>query len=329
MDVEDRNFHQTRPEEAKKLNLPAPDFINHLPDNNFEKEKPPFRPVEDRPGKWLSPNQQTLKNWLNYTTQTNPKWNEYIDYMPGKIKNTRGKDQDYENRVAKSILNTNDVSHLIRILGNFNQYALSEIPGQRSPVVEKAILSKDWSEACKGRYNRAGGGYGKRNRWPGWESIINYAKHNIKGPWPEFEKKVENNVPLSLSYYLWTELNPDNISDGITKDLVLFAKFIKDREPSVSGKEFEASIRDFVTRAREQLKHGHFSPVLYKVIIPYMKLTKKVLDRVVTPEMKKLLLRNDSFAEAVERLYKEWGVWRMGNTYVEPVEPGNPDIHPL
>jgi len=325
MDVDDREFHYSRPGEAKLLNLPSPKFLQSLPDNKFKNEKPPFRTVKDRDGAWLSPNQQTLKNWLNYTPQTNPEWNDYIEYQPGHRKNTRGKDQDYENRVARSILRTDRYSHLERVMSNWRSYCQNEIPGQRSPVVEKAIVDKDYTESKRAGQ---GSGAGKRIKIAGLESIIEYVKNNVRGNWPEFEKKIENDASNSIRYYLGTGLNPDNISSGIVKDLVLFSKFIKNREPSVSGQEFENSIRDFVTRARTQLKHGQFSPVLNKVIIPYMKLTKKTLDKIVTPEMKRLLLRNRAFKEDVEVLYKEWHIFDIlqvqgrGNQYVEP-EPGD------
>ena len=318
MDVNDASFHYSNPQQAKLLNLPAPNIVNNIPDITPDDRKP-FRTVKSREQRFKTPGQQELEHWLNYTTRRDPRWQEYIDYTPGVIPTTHGRDLDYENRVARAITKSIHPFHLMRVMEAFTKYAVGEIPGQRSHVIEKAILDKDYKPTQVA--GKGGKGSGSRVKIPGIDDIISYVKNNIRGNWPEFEKKIENDASNSIRYYLSTNFNPDNIKDGIVKDLVLFAKFIKDRHPSVSGSEFESSIRDFMNRSRKELKYGQFSPVLDKVILPYMKLTKRMLNRIVSPELEKSLMRNASFAAGIDRLYKEWGI------PIKPKRNADPDAY--
>lgn len=298
MDVNDNIFHYINPLEAKKLNLPAPEFVKNLPELPKSNMKP-FRTVKDREsGLGKTDSQRGLQNWLNYTTQNNPKWNDYIEHEPGQRPNTRGKDDDYEYRVARSIEVGNSYHHLEKVMNSLAEY-LRQIPGQRCPMIEKALLDKDYKYVHRARQGSKTAG--TRKKIPGMGTIALYVTNNIGGHWIEFEQKLENtkDAANSIRYYLGTGLSPRNIPHGVIKDLILFSQFIKDKKPSVSSQEFEASIRDFITRARSQLKSGHFSPVLNNVLIPYLSITGKKLDKIVTPEMKRLLLKNKTFAKQV------------------------------
>jgi len=277
MDVNDQTFHIQNPEQAKLLNLPRPNVV-----------VPPVRKRPVRGG--LTPAEQKLLQWSKYTTEP--------VILPSDAK---GRDEDYERRVAQAIMKSNDVSYLIRILCVFDQYAQMFLKGKRSPAFENAIVSKDWTKSIQGKAPKAGGNkyYGKRSKYPGFDSIVSYVKNSIGGHWREFEEKIKNNVPLSIMYYMGTGLNPDYTDNPYVKDIILFSKFIKDKHPSVSTSEFEKSIRDFILRSRSNLKYGAFSPVLYKVLLPYMKLSKKPLESIVGTKLAKELMRNASFSREV------------------------------
>ncbi len=277
MNVNDQRFHIENSEQAKLLNLPRPDVV--VPDRRKRTVKGDLTPTE-----------QKLLQWSKYTTEP--------VILPTYAK---GRDEDYERRVAQSIMKSDDVSHLIRVLRVFDQYAQIFLKGKRSPTFENAILSKDWTRATQSKAPKAGGPpyYGKRWKYPGFDSIINYVKNSIGGHWKEFEEKIKNNVPLSVKYYTETGLNPEYTDNPYVKDIILFSKFIQDKHPSVSTSEFEKSIIDFILRSRSNLKYGLFSPVLYKVLIPYIQFSKKSLKSIVGDKLARELMKNTTFADSM------------------------------
>lgn len=291
MDVTDRMFHNTNPDEAKKLDLPPPEIVKKGVPTIIPQGKP-FRHLKPPQTDPQSPSQRELQNWLNYTTTTpEPHWADYINYRKRHRLPPKGKDEDYERRVARAITRSTHPFNLMRVLGSFSNYALGEIKGQRVPEVEKAILEKDFKPTMVA--GKGGRGSGSRAKIPGIEDIITYVIHNIQGHWPEFEKKIQDDPANSIRYYLSTGLTPDNIPDGLVKSLVLFSQFIKDRHPSVSNDEFEHSMRDFVANARKEFKHGKFSPVIHKVLIPYVKLTGKSIERILGLKLANQLRRDN------------------------------------
>ena len=110
------------------------------------------------------------------------------------IPDTKGKDANYELRVANAILRSTHPFHIMRVLSHFIEYATHEIPGQRSEVVEKAILQKDFKPTMVA--GKGGSGSGKRAKIPGIESIILYVKNNIKTNWPAFEQKIQDDKQI-------------------------------------------------------------------------------------------------------------------------------------
>jgi len=299
MDVNDVSFHHVSREIAKQLNLPPPEIIKRPLPKIDPSKYPPLRTTKKREFKPETPAQTKLRSWLKFTTQRKPEWEKFIKSKSDR-KSTKGKDIDYEQRVARAITRSTHPFHIDRVMYYFVDYAKKEITGERSPVIEKAILEKDFKPTMVA--GKGGRGSGSRTRIPGIDGIIFYVKNNIKSNWPEFEQKIQNDAANSVKYYTNTGLNPDNIPDGIVKDMVLFVKFIKDKHITPSKEKFEASIVDFISRARNQFKYGQFSPILYNVIIPYMELVKKPLIRIVGSKLYNILTRsNATFRGVVKR----------------------------
>ena len=180
-------------------------------------------------------------------------------------------DKRHRERLAKSIRNSNSYGSILNPMIGFLKYA--EENKTRVPEVEKAILDKNWKDI---EFRYFGGG-GKMRHLPGMLEIIKYVKHVIKGNWPEFEKKIQNDVFNSVYYYMHTGLNPHYITNQNTKDFVMFIRYIQDKHPDVRTSQFEERLKDFLLRAKKEFKHGLMQQVIDYILKPYMKQTGKSL----------------------------------------------------
>lgn len=187
----------------------------------------------------------------------------------------------FENRVAKSILKVKSYGSILHTMRGWQK--MFTLIKKRTPKVEKAILNKNWKKVNMRHF----GGGGNQRHLPGMYEITEYVQDIIKGNWPEFEKKIENDVFNSVYYYNETGLNPDYIQNPKVKETVMFLKYIKDKHPSVSTEEFESALRNYLIRAKKEFKHGEIRQVLNLVLRPYMKQTGKSIKDILGKEESK------------------------------------------
>lgn len=327
MDVNDVNFRYNKNMNPKDLELPAPSFLKKpLPKH----PKPPqtikkIRPVEPKRSETddpATPQQRQLANWMPFTHKHNPDWTDWIKprVKGARTMSTSGQDLDYEKRLAASLLKTTNHEFFSRMLRGFAQYAESELgPGHRSEIVEKALLHKNFADIQQNFGYTAKGSKGKKIREKraginGLEYIARYVMNNIQGHWPEFEKKLENDPYNSMAYYNYTGLNPDFVTHPLTKDVILISKMIKNGHPSVSTKEFNATLKDFFTRTHAQWKHANFSTVVQNVLQPFLKKTKQSVQDVLGDELAQRVARSFFVGRGTE-------YWKKKPTKDDPTLP--------
>ena len=102
--------------------------------------------------------------------------------------------QNYEERVANTILKTKSHRHLKESFDIF-VWIFSEILHKRSHIVERSILERNFSTATTQPSRNT-----KYNRWPIMDGVIKYVKEVMGGEWPEFEEKLTKS-PYNLEYY--------------------------------------------------------------------------------------------------------------------------------
>jgi hypothetical protein len=271
-DVNDVGFHgQT----AKSLNLPRPTYL--------KTPKLTKRTISNRGG---GPS-DIFRKWMQYTLN------------PGAIsqelpKGMLERDLKFEKVLTNSIKNSNNFVYLLEVCRALMEY-IPSLHGQRLPELEKVIVEKNWDEAWKYRNSH----HGKHSRIPIIEAIISYVTNVIGTNWPEFEKTIEDDPYNASIYFSRTDLDPIYIQNPITRDLILFSKFIKDKHPSISDPEFELALRNFYVEGRKKYKHSKFTQILDKVLIPYIEYSKKSVTELLGPEEARKLYKNTSFLRRV------------------------------
>lgn len=304
MDVNDVNFKHNQEINPRDLELPPPEFLKkNLPKRQ---KQPPkiklIRPVEPKrsdSSDTLTPQQRQLKNWMPFTHKNDPQWNDFIEPRLKHVRtqSTKGRDLDYERRLAASLLKTKNHDFFERMLEGFSKYVVKELRGERSPIVEKAILDKNFADIQQSFGKTATGKGGslvrdKRAGINGLEYIARYVVNTMGKNWPEFEKKLENDPYNSIRYYNITKGNPDYVTNPLLKDTILFSRMMKEKKPAVPTKEFNATIKDFFTRTRSQWKYGNFQTVIVHVLEPFLKQTKQTVQDVLGEELAQLVARN-------------------------------------
>lgn len=307
MDVNDVSFKNSKEINPQSLELPPPEFLNKPLPRTIKPTRKiklirPVEPKREKTGSFLTPLQQQLKNWMSFTYKQNPKWHEFIQprYRNQRTASTVGKDLDYETRLARSLLKTKNHENFSKMIEAFAEYAKEELePGERSPIVEKALLEKNFDDIKQNfGINSKRGKKDKRALINGLQAIAYYVKHNIRGNWPEFERKLQNDPYNSISYYNWAELNPDYIEGSLTKDVIIFSRMMAAGRPTIPTKEFNNTIKDFFERSRAQWKYTNFSAVVHNVIEPYLELTEQKLQDVVGNELAQSVARNFKIGRA-------------------------------
>ena len=250
-----------------------------------------IRPLRSRGYKEEFPGLEHINNYISFFMDGD--WPEFdlklaeyerLKKGPDKYK----KENEYERRVATHIQNADHYFSLKPAISSFVSWALKQRPRRRYPDFEKAIIEKDFTKALK---NSPVGR--SRVSLPGWYSLINYATNIIGGPWPEFEAKIHSHPKLAVDYYYMTGFKPPENTPQIIKDIIYFSRFIKQRPKSeIITQEFEHAIKHFLLQARKELRYSKFTPVIYNVLIPYIKKSGKKLKDIFGGEVAHNLTKN-------------------------------------
>jgi len=90
-----------------------------------------------------------------------------------------------------------------------------------------------------------------------------------------------------------TGFKPPENTPQIIKDIIYFSRFIKQRPKSeIITQEFEHAIKHFLLQARKELRYSKFTPVIYNVLIPYIKKSGKKLKDIFGGEVAHNLTKN-------------------------------------
>jgi hypothetical protein len=193
----------------------------------------------------------------------------------------------FVKRLAKSIKNSNSFGSIIRPMQGFLWYAKEN--KTRVPEVEKEILNKNWKKI---EFRYFGGG-GKMRHLPGMFEIVQYVKDVIKGNWPEFEQKIQDDVFNSVYYYTKTGLSPDFITNQNTKDFVMLIKHIQNKNPVIKTKEFEKKLKEFLLKAKKEYNRGTMQQVIDHILVPYVRVTGRSLINILGKDYRKSFYKGD------------------------------------
>ena len=270
MDVNDAGMHGP---EAKTLELPKPN-VKIAPIHKWTISRDIQSP------------EKILKKWSQYTTQP-------LDLSKELPQGSRvQRDEKFEKRLANAIAKSDSYFYHLKLGMALDRYS-SILNGQRVPEIENAILNKDWTKTLEYKSSSQG----KHSNIPIIEGIASYVKNAIRENWPEFERKYLNDDPYNaLVYFYKTGLQPDYIENTVTKDVIIFSKYLKDKDPSSTDYfvEFEAALKDFYFKARSMFKHSKFTTILHNVLIPYVKKSHRSVTEILGPEASRVIFKNVS-----------------------------------
>jgi len=120
--------------------------------------------------------------------------------------------RSFENRLEKTFRKSKNHKGIKTIFDMF-VYVFADVLHRRSPIMEKAILDKDFSEVK----HQPSAMYKTYKKWPIMDSVVRYVKILLGGRWPEFEEKISNNSFL-FDLYRKTLKKPIKEPDESSKE---------------------------------------------------------------------------------------------------------------
>jgi hypothetical protein len=176
-------------------------------------------------------------------------------------------DEEFIDKLANAIKHGRHFFNIAKLMEIFIKLAKKK--NQRIPKIEDVILKKDYKTGSIISNKFSHGGYFRH--YAGMFEICEYVKDIIKGNWPEFEKKIDDDYFNAMYYYLRTGLKPVNSNNKMVKDTFSLNKEIQEtiRNNLPPSPELRQKIKNYLIDAKKLLKGGELNFVVNMVLKPY------------------------------------------------------------